>query len=48
MSIPISLFRLFSQFDFHEYLRNLQHGNCYLQVFYIKTLPNTGGDFKNS
>lgn len=49
MSIPISLFRLlFSQFDFHEYLRNLQHGHCYLQVFYIKTLPNTGGDFKNS
>lgn len=47
MSIPISLFRLlFSQFDFHEYLRSL-HGNCYLHV-YIKTLPDTGGDFKNS
>lgn len=46
MSIPISLFRLlFSQFDFHEYLRNL-HGNCYLQVFYIKTIPDTRGDFK--
>lgn len=41
MSIPISNFRLlFSQFDFHEYLRNL-HGNCYLQVFYIKTIPDT-------
>lgn len=40
MSIPISLFRLlFSQFDFHEYLRSL-HGNCYLQVLYIKTLPD--------
>lgn len=48
MSIPISLFRLlFSQFDFHEYLRNL-HGNCYLQVFYIKTIPDTRWDFKNS
>lgn len=47
MSIPISLFRLlFSQFDFHEYLRNL-HGNCYLQVFYIKTIPDTRWDFKN-
>lgn len=48
MSIPISLFRLlFSQFDFHEYLRNL-HGNCYLQVFYIKAIPDTRWDFKNS
>lgn len=48
MSIPISLFRLlFSQFDFHEYLRNL-HGNCNLQVFYIKTIPDTRWDFKNS
>lgn len=48
MSIPISMFRLlFSQFDFHEYLRNL-HGKCYLQVFYIKTIPDTRWGFKNS